>query len=467
MSNLLKRRAFLRASAGAIAVAALPSLSERAAASDVVEVTLRSAPGAGGLAFNGTIPGPLLRVVRGQRIRVRYISGVDVPTSIHWHGMLVPNAMDGVAGITQPAVRRGETFVYEFAPGPAGTRWYHDHAFRFAAARGLFGMFVIDDPKNEPSDREYALVFHDVPNWRSFDAALRGVSGAMMTYPMGASHDMEPPPKMGDEVAYVAHRINGASYPNSAKYPVRVGERVRLRVLNASPTETRYIAMAGHELLVTHVDGNQLTRPIAVDALRVAAGERYDATVEFRTPGAFLLQGISGEAREMQQQAVLFYTEGMRWSPPQHAPSMLESLRIATYETLGGGIVEVTTETPPAHDFVLGGGGWDNPRWTIDDRVWPHTPKLVVRRGETVSVRFRNGGDMEHPMHLHGHIFELTEVNGTYLARPLRKDGTLVPAGGSATWRFVADAQPGRWMLHCHNDVHMDGGMMMEVVYRA
>jgi FtsP/CotA-like multicopper oxidase with cupredoxin domain len=206
---------------------------------------------------------------------------------------------------------------------------------------------------------------------------------------------------------------------------------------------------------------------VTVDVLRVATGERYDAMVEFRTSGAFLLQGISSEPREMQQQAVLFHTEGKDNARPQTAPPMLDGLRVATYETLGGVMAEAVAETEPAREFVLGGGGWDNSRWTIDDRVWPHTPKLLVRRGEQVTVRFRNAGHMEHPMHLHGHLFELTRVNGAKLARPLRKDGALIAPQGTATWRFVADAQPGRWMLHCHNDVHMDGGMMTEIVYRT
>jgi FtsP/CotA-like multicopper oxidase with cupredoxin domain len=85
---------------------------------------------------------------------------------------------------------------------------------------------------------------------------------------------------------------------------------------------------------------------------------------------------------------------------------------------------------PPAYDLALGGGGWENPRWTIDGDVWPNTPKLRVRRGELVTVRFRNSSDMDHPMHLHGHTFTLTEVNGVSLLRPLAKDGSLVSANG-------------------------------------
>jgi FtsP/CotA-like multicopper oxidase with cupredoxin domain len=473
----MRRHDFVRAAAGTLAVVSVPGVTQRALASDVVDVTLRAAPlrfspGTGshfsGLAYNGTIPGPLLRVTHGQRVRVRYASDVGVPTSIHWHGMLLPNAMDGAAGITQHAVPfRGE-YLYDFVPGPPGTRWYHDHAFSLASARGLFGMFVVEDPNDEPADREFALVFHDVPKWSSLVAAQRGVSSAPMTDPIVSGDTMQMMRRsMGDEVAYVAHCINGASYPHGKALAIHSGDRVRLRILNASPTQTRYVRLAGHELVVTHADGNPLAQPTTVDVLRIGAGERYDAYFEVRKPGAFLLQGISGDPLESQQ-AVLLYTEGMENAPPRSEPQTLEGLRVFSYEAAGG--VGAQTKSPmgvtPTYDLALGGGGWENPRWTIAGDVWPNTPKLRVRRGELVTVRFRNTSDMDHPMHLHGHIFALTEVNGVPLLRPLAKDGSLVSAdGGTATWQFTANSSPGRWLLHCHNEVHMVGGMMAEVVY--
>ena len=113
----------------------------------------------------------------------------------------------------------------------------------------------------------------------------------------------------------------------------------------------------------------------------------------------------------------------------------------------------------------MGGGKPGQSRWTIDGEVWPHTPKIRVRQGDQVLLRWRNPTDMAHPMHLHGHIFELVEQSGVHLRHPLRKDTSLVPANGSAAWRFVADAPPGRWVLHCHNQVHMMNGMMTEVDY--
>jgi multicopper oxidase len=473
----MRRGDFLRAGAGALAIATLPRLTQRAYARDVVDVVLKSAPlpfspapamHFFGMAYNGTIPGPLLRVSYGQRVRVHYRNGVGVPTSIHWHGMLLPNAMDGVAGITQPAVRHGDDFLYEFAAGPPGTRWYHDHAFGFAAARGLFGMFVVEDPKDEPAETEFALVFHDVPKWSSMQAAQRGLSDAPMTDPMGSPDTMGMARgTMGDEVAYAAHCINGTAYPHGRRLKVSVGDRVRLRILNASPTQTRYVRLAGHQLSVTHADGNPLTLPVTVDVLRVGTGERYDAFFEVRKPGAFLLQSLSGDPLGTQQ-AVVMYTEGMADAPPLRDPQMLDGLRVFSYE-LAGGIGAVTQAPPaPAHDFELGGGGLGDPRWTIDGKIWPNTPKMRVRRGESLFVRFRNTSAMDHPMHLHGHIFSLTESGGTQFLRPLAKDVALVPShGGTTTWQFTADSPPGRWLLHCHNEIHMVDGMMMEVVYEA
>ncbi len=474
-------------------VAALPALPRRARASDVVEYELSSAPLAfspapgisfPALAYNGTVPGPLLRVTHGQRVRVRYRSRVEIPTSVHWHGMILPNNMDGVANITQSPVLEGGEFVYEFMPSPPGTRWYHDHAFHMGIMRGMFGMFVVDDPAEEPADREFALVFHDVPRWSSVEAAMRGVS----TWPMSAVPGspearemmstpgnsmpgmampaMASPHRMGDEVAYIARCINGASYPNTSKLPVKVGDRVRLRILNAGQSETRYVRLAEHRLRVTHSDGNRLAKPIEVDALRIGVAERYDVDFEVTKPGAYFLQGLTVGALEREQRTVL-YTPGMENAPPASSPPTLVDVDVYSYQKAGG----IGRESAPApgsstYDFTLGGGAWNSNRWAINNKTWPQTPTIDVRRGEHVSVRFKNETDMEHPMHLHGHVFNVVEVGGTWLERPLHKDVALVAAnGGTLTWRFDADSPPGRWLLHCHNEIHMMGGMMTEVRY--
>jgi FtsP/CotA-like multicopper oxidase with cupredoxin domain len=474
---MIRRGAFLRASAGLVSTLALPKISAAALENDTVQFSLVAAPlpfsptpGStfASLAYNGRLPGPLLRVRYGQRMRLHYTNRSSIETSVHWHGQILPNNMDGVAGITQPPVLSGQSFVYEFAPNPPGTRWYHDHASQLGALRGLFGMFVVDDPHDEPADAEFALVFHDVPEMASVRAAMKDTSKAPMFDPMGSPEmkEMRADDKMGDEVAYVAHCINGGAYPSTKPLAVKVGQRVRLRILNASPTQTRYVRLAGHRLQVTHADGNPLPRPVEVDALRIGVAERYDAWFDVTKPGAWLLAGISSDPLAYQQ-AVVVHTDGMDRAAPLAAPQSLDGVEYFTYERAGGSGTAVNESgVTQRHTWTLGGGAYGHSAWTIDGATWPNTPKIVVKRGERVLVRFSNKTDMDHPMHLHGHTFRVVSVNGKSLAYPLAKDVSLVPAnGGSLEWIFDADSPPGRWLLHCHNDIHMMDGMMTEVRY--
>ncbi|HEY9179285.1 MAG TPA: multicopper oxidase family protein [Candidatus Baltobacteraceae bacterium] len=471
----MRRRDFLFAGAGAMVAAALPPLPSRALAGDTLDYTLTAAPlkfspvpnlDFAGMAYNGTIPGPVLRIRHGQRLRAKFVNNSGEPGTIHWHGMILPNKMDGVEGVTQAAVPDRESFLYEFTPDPPGTRWYHDHVSD-GVARGLFGLIIVEDPKDEPADKEFALVFHDVPKLSTIQAAMMGTSNAPMVDPMGSPEmlSMQPDDKMGDEVAYVAHCINGASYPNTQKLAVKTGDRVRLRILNANPTQTRYIRLAGHRLTVTHSDGNRLEQPLEVDALRVGVAERYDAYFTVSKPGAFLLQALSSDPLAYQQAAVV-YTGGMANASPLSSPQTLEGVDYFTYEKAGG--VGPGAPPKPQYTFTLDGGQYASNKWEINGKTYPNTEKIYVHRGDTVTVHFHNKTDMDHPMHLHGHVFHLAEIDGNRLVRPLAKDTSLVRAnGGTATWVFKADSPAGRWLLHCHNEIHMMDGMMTEVVYRS
>ena len=475
---MMRRSSFLSTAAGGIAAIALPRRAGAAASNDLAEFTLvarthafEPVPGVklAGLGYNGLIPGPILRATLGQRVRIRYVNKSPIDTAVHWHGMILPNAMDGSADVTQRAVAPGESFTYEFDAKPAGTRWYHDHATLGGLSRGLFGMFVVEDPLDQKPDAEFAIVLHGIARPGSMDRAMRGTSGAPMTEPDGSPEmrAMRPDDRMGDEVAYAAHCINGASYPKTKPLAVKVGDRVRLRVLNANFTQTRYLRLAGHRLRVTHADGNPLARPLEVDALRIAPGERYDAWFEVRKPGAWLLQALSSDPLAFQQ-ATVVHTPGMEHASPQAGTQSLEGISYFTYAAAGGIARDVSTPPSAAvHEaFLLEGGRYGSSRWTMNGKLWPDTDKIHVRQGDDVTISFRNKSDMDHPMHLHGHVFDIVEVDGARLARPIAKDVALVRSdGGTMTWRFKADSPPGRWLLHCHNDVHMSDGMMTEVVY--
>ena len=423
------------------------------------------------IGYNGSIPGPLLRVRHGQRVHVEYINDATIATSVHWHGVILPNAMDGVAGVTQPPVMHGGRFVYAFTPQPPGTRWYHDHANDMGLLRGLFGMLVIEDPHDEPADAECAVIFHDVPDMRSVHAALRGTSHAPMIDPMGSPEmrQMKPDDKMGDEVNYVAHCVNGATYPTTTSLKVNVGDRVRLRVLNASATQTRYVRLAEHRLRVSHADGNPVPTPMEFDALRIGVAERYDAWFEVTKPGAWLLQGLSSDPLAFQQ-AMVVYTEGYEKAAPLSSPQSLDGVDYLTYEKLAGSHATApdTRGVKIRRAFTLGGGAWGSSRWTLNGATWPNVPPIHVRRNDRVLVRFKNTTDMDHPMHLHGHVFRVVEIDGKTLAHPIDKDVSLVRAnGGTLTWIFDADGFAGRWLLHCHNEIHMMDGMMTEVNYTS
>ncbi len=300
---------------------------------------------------------------------------------------------------------------------------------------------------------------------------MDGTSPAPMVDPIGSPEmtEMKPDDKMGDEVSYLAHCINGRSYPDTQKLAVKVGQRVRLRILNANPTQTRYVRLAGHRLTVTHSDGNPLPRPIEVDALRIGVGERYDAWFEVSKPGSWLLQGLASDPLAYQQAAVVF-TPGLEAASPMSSPQTLDGVDFFTYQKAGAAGNAAMSQTRPTRsfDFKIAGGEWGSNKWTLNGKTYPNTQKLYVDRNDLVEVHFKNTTDMDHPMHLHGHVLQLTEVDGEGLAAPLLKDTTLVRAyTGTVTWRFRADSPAGRWLLHCHNEIHMMDGMMTEVVYRS
>jgi FtsP/CotA-like multicopper oxidase with cupredoxin domain len=500
----MRRRDFLQSSltvgTAALSWTLLPPMSARAADSDRVEVTLEARPyrypsvtgvNFTGLAYNGRVPGPLLRVRYGQRFRARFINHTGGPSTIHWHGMILPNDMDGVPYVTQPPVPDGGEFLYTYKPDPPGFRWYHSHVGD-QEARGLFGAFLIEDPREPRADVEVVLVLHDVPDLDSLWAALAGKSKVPMDVPPGlATNGMDAkfargrmggmsgmggmsrplrPMFMGDEMRYLSHCISGAAYPHTRPLIVTVGQTVRLRILNASPTLTHYVRLAGHRLRVTHSDGNLLPRAVTVDALRIGVAERYDAWFEVTRPGAWLLESLMGDVHD-HRQSVLIRTADAAGRPPEMPPASLAGAELLTYALAGAGVPLLPGAPDPfgpanvRTTLRLGGGTPGDPHWTIDGKVWPHTPKIDVRRADLVQIHFANPTDMDHPMHLHGHVFDLVEVSGERLRDPLPKDTALVPAGSTATWRFRADSPPGRWVLHCHDLVHLMAGMMTEVDY--
>jgi len=489
----LSRREFLRvAGHGGLGAVALSlggaSLLERSSAAqsaraaareirlEAREVTWELAPGKviKGLAYNGQIPGPELRLKEGERVRIVVTNALAEPTTIHWHGVDVPNSMDGVPGITQKPIQPGATFVYEFDARPAGTRWYHTH---FQEHRqmdlGLAAPLIIEPARSEPFsvDREITLVLDDwaTGTGRALPPTAEGIAGGRGS--MGGMMGMMGGGMMGGggmggmmrgrhTPAYDTMTINGKAYPATTPLRVRRGERLRLRFINASADHTHVIRLAGHRLHVGHTDGNPLVHPVEVDAVPIAPGERYDVLVVADHPGAwFLFCAQPGHTAAGEQMLVVYDGQASTRSDPPMAD--LSGLELWQYG-LGRGrpVLPVPTGATRVFELGLGGGMMGSDVWTINDLRYPDTEPLRVRRGDRVRVAFSNMSMEGHPMHLHGQSFTVVAVNGARYAEPLVKDVVdVAPHMGSAVIEFTAQS-PGDWFFHCHKPMHMDGGMI-------
>jgi FtsP/CotA-like multicopper oxidase with cupredoxin domain len=435
------------------------------------------------MAYNGQVPGPAIRVREGERVRVRLRNELTEPTTIHWHGVDVPNGMDGVPGVTQEPVAPGGEFVYEFEARPAGTRWYHTH---FQEHRqmdlGLVAPLIIDPagPEPFPFDREHTLVLDDwaTGSGRPLASTAEGVAGGrggmggMMDGMMGGRGMMGRGGMMGGGMmggmmatphapAYDTMTINGKAYPATEPLKVAKGERVRLRLINASAEHTHVIRLAGHRLKVTHTDGNPLEEPVEVDAVPIAPSERYDVLFTAERPGAWRLYCAQPGHAEAGEQAVVAY-EGHEAASARAPIEGVDDLALWRYG-LGQGrdvLLRPSGETRE-FDLSLSGGMMGSDAWTINGKRYPKTDPLRVRRGDRVRVRLGNMSMEAHPMHLHGQSFRLLAVNGERLAQPVVKDSVDVEAHmGSVVVEFTAH-NPGDWFFHCHKPMHMDGGMIV------
>ncbi len=433
------------------------------------------------MAYNGQVPGPMIRAREGERLRVVLENGLSEPTTIHWHGLDVPNAMDGVPGLTQRPVKPGDRFVYEFEARPAGTRWYHTHFDEHRQMDlGLVAPLIIEPRASEPMayDRDVTLVLDDwatgtgrpVPTTDAGTAGGRGSAGGMMGGMMGGRGmgGMMGGGGMGGmmngnehEHVYDVMTINGKMYPATEPLRVKRDERIRLRLINASAEHTHVVRLAGHRLRVTHTDGNPLQTSVEVDGLPIAPAERYDVVVVADRPGAWFLHCTQPGHIEAGERMLVVYEDHARARPPEPERGIV-GLTLWDY-ALGRGrpvLSSATTEEPRTFVLALSGGMMGSDVWTINGKRYPNTDPLPCPKGDRIRIILRNNSMEAHPMHLHGQSFRLLGANGTRYAEPLVKDVVDVEAHmGSALIELTAH-NPGDWFFHCHKPMHMMGGMI-------
>jgi FtsP/CotA-like multicopper oxidase with cupredoxin domain len=459
----MDRRDFLisgLASLGLPALGSLPLLSpdttEKAA--DQTSVTLRIAPisleiGPGKIiktvGYNGSTPGPILRFREGKPVTVDVFNDTDVAETVHWHGQHIPSAVDGSVEEGTPDVPAHGHRRYRFTPKPAGTRWYHTHSMAHAdlSRAGFSGQygFAIVEPARHPGayDQEICIAAH---HWEPSLA------------PKG-------PADNGWEIAYKSATLNDKMLGSGEPLRVRMGQRVLFRFLNASATDEIRLALPGHRFNVVAMDGNPVPRPQMVDFVYLDIAERVDAIVEMNNPGVWILGSANEEERKMGMGVVVEYAD-KSGEPQWQQPSGIVR-GPWDYSMFGSG----GNAPEPDHTFEMKfekipGHKVDFNHWTINGKSFPDIERLRLEKGKRYKLFFDNKdtGDI-HPLHLHRHTFEVTEVAGKPMAG-LMKDVVSVGSRNTVAVSFVAD-NPGLTLFHCHMQLHQDFGFMQLLEYAS
>lgn len=468
----LSRRDILSAAASAAALTVVP-LPRRARAA-TASIMLTPAPAALPVipdqpetnvwAYNGSLPGPVLRLKQNDRLRAVLKNNLTQDTTIHWHGIRLPNAMDGVPGLTQPPVQPGASFTYDFACQDAGTFWYHPHAGTpEQLGRGLYGLLIVEEPNPPPVDRDVAWVLSD----------LRLDRQAQITPDFGHPMDLTHAGRLGN-VALMNGRL-------AQPFEVKAGERLRLRLVNTANARIFDLRFADHAPWIVALDGHPLDTPLqlgANDRVTLGPGMRADLIVDLTgAPGARHpvfdrdLQGREHRLTDFAYADAPAKTAGEKPAPklaanPVTEPDLKAAERLPL--VLGGGMMG------PPHPLKVDGGPPLDMRAAFQQHrvVWSlngaaqthaasghagHAPLFSLKRGRSYLIDVSNDTAWPHPVHLHGHVFRVL----TQAGRPWR-DTVLLQPGEKAQLALVAD-NPGDWMLHCHILEHQAAGMMATI----
>jgi FtsP/CotA-like multicopper oxidase with cupredoxin domain len=403
-----------------------------------------------------------------RQLRLSLTNTLDEPTLIHWHGQTPPTEQDGVPGLSQPALQPGESYAYDFEPRP-GTHWMHSHV-EFQGQKLLAAAMIVRDKMDLASDeQEHVVLLHDFTFREPEEilaelkagggnhAAHGGGSGDMS----GMDHSkMAMPPAMINDVTFDAFLANDRTLDDPEILRAEIGGRVRLRIINGAAASNMWVDLGSLEGELIAVDGNAI-EPLRVKLLPIAIAQRLDIRIAlpresgawpilFRPEGTTQRTGIviaSGDSKIIRIEAQ---------GDMAPALDLALEMRMRAHKDLAP---EPVTRTEM---LMLTGGGSDYV-WGLNGKASKHDTLFGVRLGERIAVMLHNMTQMSHPMHLHGHHFQVIDINGQRIAGAMR-DTVLVPPNQAVTIAFDAD-NPGNWAFHCHHVYHMNAGMMGSVAY--
>ncbi|WP_157016650.1 multicopper oxidase family protein [Mesorhizobium xinjiangense] len=500
--NTLSRRGFLAASAAAIGAAHMPRL---AFAQTVAPISLIAATrtldinGRAATVFGLAGPGGQGLVLEpGQKFRVDLTNDLDVGTIIHWHGQIPPNAQDGVPDMPMPLLAAGETRSYDFEARP-GTHWMHSHV-PTQEMQLLAAPLIVRSQEDILADRQEVVMFlHDF-SFRAPEEVLAEISGGHVGDGAGPSAQPEQGAPMGgvgamqgmnhgamggmpmgnmsgmggmmggmamdlNDYDWDAYLANDRTLSDPEVVQVERGGRIRLRVINAAAATVFWIETGGAEARLVAVDGHAV-QPVPGTRFGLAMGQRLDIEIDLpNESGSWPVLALREGARERtglilaSRGAEVRRLDAMAESEaPAFDTDFAQEARLIALDAL--------PDRPVDRSHVLMLGGSMQPYvWTINGAIWGQHQPIIARSGKRVVLSFHNMSMMAHPMHLHGHVFQVVGLNGRRVAGALR-DTVHVPPMSMVDVALDA-GEAARWMLHCHHMPHLAIGMMTEFAVTA
>jgi FtsP/CotA-like multicopper oxidase with cupredoxin domain len=458
------------------------------------------------IAVNGSLPGPTLSFTEGDTALIYIHNEMMMATTIHWHGLIVPNEYDGVAYLTSPPVGAMQTYVAKFPIVQNGTYWYHTHMM-LQEQIGLYGAIVIHK-RQEPPMKSYTVLLSDWTDEKPYEVQ-RSLHYATDWYAIrkGSTQDYAQAVRQGyfktklrnewkrmlpmdvSDVAYDRFFING--HPGEEQPQFHAGDKVKLRIINGSSSTYFWLRYAGGKMTVVASDGKDVV-PVEVDRMIVGVSETYDvivtvpdtgsyafqATAEDRTGAAGLWLG-SGVRHGLKPLPPLNYFEGMKMMSGMMKmdgnlnsmgmnmsdqmmdmnmvmyPEMSEASVTLNYSMLRSPVPTTLRAAPTKVLYFNLTGNMNRYVWTINNKTVSEADRILIKKGENVRIILYNGTMMRHPMHLHGHFFRL--INGQGEFAPMKEVVDIMPME-TDTLEFAA-TESGDWFFHCHILYHMMSGM--------
>jgi FtsP/CotA-like multicopper oxidase with cupredoxin domain len=498
---ILSRRTFLDATlaSGVLAIwpgaarAASPAAKRLLAGTRVLEVNGRPAK-----VFRLTGPDgrPGIRLAAGERFGVELANESGAPTIVHWHGQLPPWTQDGFPWPQTPPIATGAVQAYDYAP-IAGTYWMHSHHGLQEQSLMTAPLIVHGTEELREDRQEVVLMLHDF-TFRTPEEVLTGLTHtsaatakAMVqaaedaSGPKDASKAPEAPmpgmtarvpgmampgmamPAPGgtqmdlNDVDYDAFLANDRTLADPEVVPIERGGRIRLRIINGSASSQFWIDLGDLVGHVVAIDGHPVA-PVAGNRFPIAIAQRLDILLDVPRTGAFpILARLEGTGR---QTGIVLATAGARVSriadDAQAAPPVDNSLEAQLVA-----VMPLASRPPDLVRTITLDGGMNPYSWSMNGEYWPQVTPLMLTQGQRVEIDLVNRTMMAHPMHLHGHAFQVIAIDGRPIQGAIR-DTVLLPGMGRVRIAFDAD-NPGRWAFHCHNLYHMVTGMMTELRYQG